>query len=157
MTEDKSVSKFGVGLFIGALAGALAGIFYAPKSGKQTRKVLGKKLDELREKFSEMEIDKKVQDIFGQVSEEAKDQYLSVTKDLLEKLAKLKGRVEEIDTKKYQKMVEEVLEDFKKKGEESATVIGKMRKHLIADWQSLFAKSASPKRGAKKPRTRSKK
>lgn len=155
MAENKSVSKFGVGLFIGAVAGALAGILYAPKSGKQIRKHVGKKLDELKEKFSEMELDKKAQDIFGTVSEEAKDQYLAVTKDLLEKLADLRDKVGEIDTKKYQKMVEEVLVDFKKKGDQSATVIGKMRKHLMADWQSLFEKKAPAKKT--KPRKKAKK
>ncbi len=155
MADNKNVSKFGAGLFIGAVAGALAGIFYAPKSGKQTRKEVGKKLDQLKEKFTEMEIDKKVQDIFGTVSEEAKDQYLSVTKNLLEKMASLRDKADEIDTKKYQKMVEEVLVDFKEKGEKSAEVINKMRKHLVADWQSLFEKKSPAKKA--KPRKKVKK
>ena len=30
-------SKFGIGLVLGALGGALAGLFLAPKSGKQTQ------------------------------------------------------------------------------------------------------------------------
>ncbi len=159
MAEDRKSSKFGLGLIVGAVAGTLAGILYAPKTGKQTRKEVGKKLDELKEKFSEMEIDKKVKDIYGTVSEAARDQYLSVTKELVQRLADLRDKVGEIDTKKYQKIVEEVLIDFKATGQHSATVINKMRKHLIADWQSLFEKNPPAGGPTKKtnPRKKTKK
>lgn len=155
MDEEKKTSGFGLGLAIGAVAGALAGVFLAPKSGKQNRKDFAKRADELKEKFSEMEVDKKVQDIFGRVSEETRDFYLSATKELLERLSALKGKVEDIDTKKYRKQVEEVLSDFKKKSKQSAKVIDKMRKHLVADWQSLFTKKKPAKKV--KPRKKSKK
>ena len=160
MNKDNKLSRLGLGLVIGAAAGALAGILYAPKSGKQTRKEAAKKLAELRDKFSDMEVDKKVRDIFGTVSEESKDLYLGVTKELLEKLADLRQRAGEINTKKYQKIVNEVLVDFKTKGQQSVQVVDKLRKHLLADWKSLFerkparrpkasSKGSKPKRKAR--------
>lgn len=157
MDDAKKSTGFGLGLAIGAVAGALAGVLLAPKPGKQTRKEVGKKLEELKKKFSDMEIDKKVKDIYGTVSEEAKAQYLGVTKELLEKLVQLKDKVENIDTKKYRKQVEVVLKDFNKKSHQSAQVIGRLRKHLVADWQSLFTKKAPAKRASvKKAKSRRK-
>ncbi len=150
MEENKKTSGFGVGLLIGAIGGMLAGILYAPKSGKQTRKEAAKKLEELKERFSDMELDKKVRDVFGTVSEETKDLYLNVTKEVLEKVSDVKERIEEIDTKKYQKMVDAVLKNFKARTMQSAEVVEKLRKHLVADWNSLFEKKAPTKKGAKK-------
>ncbi|MCA9309506.1 YtxH domain-containing protein [Candidatus Saccharibacteria bacterium] len=40
--------KFGLGLLIGAVAGTVAGILTAPKSGKETRRDLKKKADEAK-------------------------------------------------------------------------------------------------------------
>ncbi len=41
------------GLFIGGLVGAVIGILYAPKSGKETREEIGKKAEELLAKAKE--------------------------------------------------------------------------------------------------------
>ncbi len=159
MNGARKSTKFGLGLAIGIVAGTLAGIFYAPKSGKQNRKDFEKKLNELKKKFSEMEIEKRVKEIYGTVSEDAKEQYLTVTKEVMEKLTGLKDKLEEIDTQKYQKIVEKVLADLKQKGRPSPAVLNKLKKQLFVDWQSLFVakkvKKAPVKRA--KPRTRAKK
>lgn len=46
--------KFVLGAMIGAAAGAIAGILFAPKSGKETRKIIGEKAKEYSEKGKEM-------------------------------------------------------------------------------------------------------
>ena len=47
-------SKFGIGLVLGALGGALAGLFLAPKSGKQTQGDAKKALKGLEKDFIEL-------------------------------------------------------------------------------------------------------
>ncbi|MEI7639467.1 MAG: YtxH domain-containing protein [Syntrophus sp. (in: bacteria)] len=47
------VGDFLKGLVIGGLAGAVIGILYAPKSGKETREEIGKKAEELLAKAKE--------------------------------------------------------------------------------------------------------
>lgn len=47
------VGDFLKGLLIGGLAGAVIGILYAPKSGKETREEIGKKAEELLAKAKE--------------------------------------------------------------------------------------------------------
>lgn len=46
--------KFVLGAALGAIAGAAAGILFAPKSGKETRKIIGDKTKEYVEKGKEM-------------------------------------------------------------------------------------------------------
>ena len=59
-----SKGKFGLGLLFGAAVGAVAGILTAPKSGKETRKELKEKAEEIgkvvKEKTSEFVEDAKV-------------------------------------------------------------------------------------------------
>ena len=59
-----SKGKFGLGLLFGAAVGTVAGILTAPKSGKETRKELKEKAEEIgkvvKEKTSEFVEDAKV-------------------------------------------------------------------------------------------------
>lgn len=55
---SKGNGKFVLGTLLGAALGAVAGILYAPKSGKETRKDLGDKAKEIARKgkdFAERE------------------------------------------------------------------------------------------------------
>ena len=47
-------SKFGIGLVLGALGGALAGLFLAPKSGKQTQSDAKKAIKGLEKDFIDL-------------------------------------------------------------------------------------------------------
>lgn len=47
-------SKFGIGLVLGALGGALAGLFLAPKSGKQTQNEAKKAIKGLKKDFEKL-------------------------------------------------------------------------------------------------------
>ena len=51
--NNKNGGKFVLGALIGAAAGAIAGVLLAPKSGKETRKELGKKAKDYSEKAKE--------------------------------------------------------------------------------------------------------
>ena len=53
MSKD-SGGKFILGAMIGAAAGAIAGILFAPKSGKETRKIVGDKAKDYAQKGKEI-------------------------------------------------------------------------------------------------------
>lgn len=137
MADKKKVSHFGLGLLIGALGGALAGLLYAPKSGKENRKEASKRLKDLQKMFSEKEIEKKAKQIFGKATSETKELYLHTTKALLEKLNDAKDKVGSIDKKKYQKLVDDVVSDFKKQTKQSGDVVKKLKNLLVSDWKKL--------------------
>jgi gas vesicle protein len=54
MSNNGGKGKFILGAAIGAIAGAVAGILFAPKSGKETRKIIGDKAKDYVEKGKEM-------------------------------------------------------------------------------------------------------
>lgn len=68
----KNGGKYIVGAIIGAAAGAAAGLLFAPKSGKQTRKMIGEKAKEYAEKGKEMVVkeEQQVKNVIANVAEE---------------------------------------------------------------------------------------
>jgi len=68
----KKGGKYIIGAIIGAAAGVAAGLLFAPKSGKQTRKMIGEKAKSYAEKGKEMVVneEKQVKKVIANVAEE---------------------------------------------------------------------------------------
>jgi len=113
MNEDKAFS-FLKGLFLGAIAGAAAGILLAPKSGKETQEDLKKLAKEYTEK--------------------AVDMYEATKKIMEKKLDALKKAGSKIDESKYMGLVTEVVEEIKKDGAVTAEAAKKLGNQLRGDW-----------------------
>jgi gas vesicle protein len=47
-----SAKKFTIGLAVGTVIGAIVGLLFAPKSGKETRQLLAAKAKKIKEKIS---------------------------------------------------------------------------------------------------------
>ena len=141
---DKKSSGFGIGLVLGAVGGALAGLFLAPKSGKAMRKDAQKKYKELGKLLKDKEVDKKIKEIYGKVTVEGKKLYLEVKEELMVALANLKDSIEDIDRDTYVKKVEEVVKNLKKTSAESADTVKKLKEELVKDWEKLEKSSKKP-------------
>ena len=86
--SDNRGSDFIKGLFIGGLMGAVLGILYAPKSGKETREDIARKADELITKAKEE---------YEQTLEKSKRAYESAVQRLKEmEMTEVESRVEEL-------------------------------------------------------------
>lgn len=89
----------GKGKFLlGALVGAGLGMLFAPKSGKELRKDLGKAFDELLDKVSQIKVedvkeamDDKIAELKELVNNMDSETALSIAKDTYEKI-KVKGQ-----------------------------------------------------------------
>lgn len=111
------MGSFVKGMAVGTIVGAVSGVLFAPKSGKETRKVLQKKAEELK----------------GQ----AEAEYNKIKSVVDKKLASLKDIGEKIDKEGYEKLVKSVLDEFKtdkQLTEETAQKLGEM---LKADWKKV--------------------
>jgi len=83
MDNQKKPSRFGLGVLIGTIVGGLTAFFLSPKSGEENREEVLKKIQALKKQIDKMEIDKKVKEIYGEVTEEGKKVYLKAKKQLL--------------------------------------------------------------------------
>ncbi len=142
MAENKS-SKFGLGMLIGVMVGAVAGVLFAPQEGEKTRK-------ELEKLVKEKDIDSKVKEIFGTVSKKSREMYKEARKELIEKMIEFKGGWKKIDKKAYQKIVEEVIQGFKEDPKKGVKSLAKLKKKLLSDWKKIQKAQEEEKKEVKK-------
>lgn len=137
MADEKKSSKFGLGLLIGTVLGGLASFFLSPKSGEENREEVVKKVKQLKKLLEEKEIDKKVKEIFGEVSDEAVKIYNQAKTWLIEDLAQLKDAVEHIDKEKYTTAVEKVVKRVHKGVKKDSKQLDKLKKQLMREWEKM--------------------
>lgn len=137
VNEQKKSSNFGLGLLIGTVLGGLTSFFLSPKSGEENREEAVKKVKQLRKLLEEKEVDKKVKEIFGEVSNEAVKIYTQAKEWLIEDLAKLEDAVEHIDKEKYTNAVEKVVKRVQKEVKKDSKPLDKLKKQLLREWEKL--------------------
>ena len=99
--------------------------------------MVAKKAAELKKLMEEKEIDKKVEAIFGEVSDEAKELYLKAKELLIQKLAELKEAVEHIDKEKYMEAVEDTMKTVEKEFKKDSKKLAKLKNELVGEWEKL--------------------
>ena len=104
MADHDNFGSFIIGFIVGGIAGAIATILYAPKSGEETRQIIRNKKDEFVEKANVS-----MDEVYKQAEIVAKD-----AKDLMDDIASTtKSRANEI-AKKGKESLEEGKDLFKK-------------------------------------------
>jgi gas vesicle protein len=137
---------------IGAIAGAVGGLLLAPKSGKETRADLSKLAAEISKKLAteSRETNKRIKEVFGQVSKEAEIKYQEIKSRVAVELAKIKAAGEKVDKEKYVKLVENIVAEFKSELTVSKANTTKLMDYLKLDWEKLSKKPVAKKIGSKK-------
>ena len=138
MTQQKKASGFGLGVLIGSALGALAGFFLSPKSGEENREAVLKKIKELKKQVEDMEIDRKVKEIWGDVSEDGKKTYVKARKQLIKKLDLLQDKWQEFSFEKYVKLVEDSIDEAKSETKQTADKLLKLKDLFVKDWNKVF-------------------
>lgn len=122
-----------------AVAGAIAGLLFAPQSGEETRKEIKKLANSIYKDLESKASDEKkaIVEVFGEVTEATETKFESIKKLLSEKIASLKSAGKGVDKDKYFGIIEEVIREFR--GDLQATKDGalKMKKLLAKDWDKV--------------------
>ncbi len=101
------MKKKTVATIIGSAAvGAGLGILFAPKSGKETREDLKKKMNELREKVNKMHIGD-IQEYVNKKMNKIENQLAELDQEKVLKLAKVKAKKIEKECKRLAKFVKD--------------------------------------------------
>ena len=116
MEEDKTFS-FLKGVFIGAIAGAVAGVLLAPKSGVETREDIKKLAEDVGDKANEL--------------------YTKAVTVLKEKLDSFKKAGKQINQERYLELVTQVVDEIKKDGLVTADAAKKISAQLKTDWTNV--------------------
>lgn len=124
---------------LGAMAGAVGGLLLAPQSGKKTRREIMDLAEELTLKVKTKADDTKdlVKDIYGKYTEEGKAKYLEIKGAVVSKVATVKTAGENIDKEKYEKVVEDVVAEFKDDLKATKSGSTKIVNYLKKDWEKI--------------------
>lgn len=139
-------SKFGFGLLIGAAIGGIAALFLSPKSGKENRTLVKKKWEEFMSYIDDAEIEKKVNQIYGDVSEETKRIYLAVQKESKLRMKEMRSALDEVDIEGYKKMVANVIDQVKKETGVTSEMVQKSKDYLLSFIQQREEESEEEKK-----------
>ncbi len=143
MSDSKTSNKFGLGLLFGTLVGGLAAFFLSPTSGRENREMVAKKIKELEKLLADSDIEEKVKEIFGEVTEEATSTYKKAKKEFIKELADVKETVAGLDKEKVEKVAKNTVEIIKKEAKHEGQEMEKLKNELAKEWKKLSPKSKS--------------
>lgn len=142
-------SKLGFGILLGAAAGALAGLFLAPKSGvelrKDARRISQKALktaEKYRNQLEGKEPEEIARIVFGNVSDQSVKLMKQAHKDLSVELALLNEKYKKIDKKKYTAAVKKVVSGLRKDGSVPEGSLKQLSEYLIKDTKKLASRTS---------------
>lgn len=135
----KSAGKFFLAGVLGAVAGAIGGLLFAPQSGEETREDITKIAREIAKqiKTGAEEAGDKVKEVFGEASKAASDKYNEVKTAVVNKVAAVKAAGQEIDKDKYALIVDDVVGEFKDDFKATKNGATKMASLLKKDWLKI--------------------
>ena len=149
--------KFGAGIILGALLGGAAAFFLSPKSGKENREMAKKKLEEWKEKYEGKSPDEIAKEIFGEASAQGKKLYEQAQKEMNKRLDEIKKSADDIDHKKYQKVVDDVMSKLQEEKEATKERVNALKTYLMDRWEYVQAEAEEDvKKVAKKAEKKSK-
>jgi gas vesicle protein len=124
---------------VGAAAGVVGGLLFAPQSGKKTREELKKMAMRLTDEVEGTVKDtkEKVEEVFGNATEEAMDKYKEIKSMVMNKVAEVKTAGKEIDKEKYAVIVEDVVDEFKSDLKATKSGTTKLIAQLKKDWEKV--------------------
>lgn len=136
--KNSPVKVFFAGLF-GALTGAVGGLLLAPKSGKETREDIAKVARKIKKEIETgtKETQGKVRKVFGRASKEAMSRYEKVKGMVVDRVVAVKGAGSQVDKVKYEKIVDEVVAEFKSTVKLGRSSISRLKSQLKKDWEKV--------------------
>ncbi len=126
------------GAAFAAAIGAIAGLLFAPKSGKQMRKDLAKQATTLKKNIQEKssEIQEKVYSTFENAEDQLEKHYAELKAQVLAAIEQLDSKVK-LTEKKYQAIVDEVIALYSEGKEWTKDMIDDLTKRLKKEWNKF--------------------
>lgn len=133
-------SNFATHLLIlvsGLTIGWLASLLTSDKTRKNQQKFIKKQIESISDYLKDTELKQRVTDIFTKYSTESKEIYKTAQKSLITHLTAAKESLEEIDKKKYAKIVGGVIEELKETTSISSKNLEKLKSYFLTDLSKI--------------------
>lgn len=133
-------SNFATHLLIlvsGLTIGWLASLLTSDKTRKNQQKFIKKQIESISDYLKDTELKQRVTDIFTKYSTESKEIYKTAQKSLITHLTAAKESLEEIDKKKYAKIVGNVIEELKETTSISSKNLEKLKSYFLSDLSKI--------------------
>jgi gas vesicle protein len=144
MNNQKN-SKMGLGLVLGVVLGAIGGVFLAPKSGKENREAAAKRIGEVKELIESGEMKKKIEEVFGEISEESVRVYNNALEEVMNRVEKMKTMTAE----DYAEVVQTVIDKVKEGTKIGSDKMLKLKDQFIEDYPEVEQEVKKKARKAK--------
>lgn len=131
--------KFFLTGLLAATVGAVGGLLLAPQSGKKTREDIVKMLAKLSKEVQTGAKDTKakVEEVFGEATEEAVNKYKKIKTAVMNKVAEVKTAGKDIDKEKYAMIIGDVIEEYKSDFKTTKDGAVKLLSQLKKDWNKV--------------------
>lgn len=131
--------KFFLTGLLAATVGAVGGLLLAPQSGKKTREDIVKMLAKLSKEVQTGAKDTKakVEEVFGEATEEAVNKYKKIKTAVMNKVAEVKTAGKEIDKEKYAMIIGDVIEEYKSDFKTTKDGAVKLLNQLKRNWNKV--------------------
>lgn len=140
--DHSGTGSAALGMAVAAAIGATLGLIFAPKSGKELRKDLTKQAKQAAKKFKKTraQVQEIVYSTFGQVNAELEQGYIELRSQILSMIEQL-GSKAKLTQKKYDAMVEDVVDLYAKGKKWKDEAVKKLLKDLKAEWKQIKGES----------------
>ena len=132
-------SKFGWGVFVGAVLGGTAAYFFSPQSGKANREMAKDTLEKLKKLMKEKNVPEMTKDIFGKATEEGQRLYSKARSELNLKLDEIKAQAGDIDYTRYKEVVTDVVSRLKEEKDASKDRLSRLQDYLLNRWDIIHS------------------
>jgi gas vesicle protein len=132
-------SKFGWGVFVGAVLGGTAAYFFSPQNGKANREMAKDTLEKLKKLMKEKNVPEMTKDIFGKATEEGQRLYSKARSELNIKLDEIKAQAGDIDYTRYKEVVTDVVSRLKEEKDASKDRLSRLQDYLLNRWDIIHS------------------
>lgn len=128
-----------LGLAIAAAIASTLGFLYKTDKGEEVRGDIEKKAKDISKRFKKtrQQVEERVKDFYGELTDDFQKNYLELQGEILAELENSKEENKSVTKTQYNKLVDEIVDEFGQGKKWTKEQIQKLTKALDEDWEDL--------------------
>jgi gas vesicle protein len=122
---------------LGTIIGAITTLLFATDEKGNTKKGVKDRVSKAKGRLNEIEEVRRVQEVFGEKTQEAQQVYLQAKDEVASRVQSLRNGMDSINKAKYRLVVDEVMSELKEAGSITGSQLKKLKNFLVEDYEKL--------------------